>query len=411
MTTLVKWHSWAIAALLVMPCTGAIAGKVLVYAAIGPELRDYELDLESATLAERNSVTLPADIQAGCANPSGRYLLVAWSDGTNVSAGSRHGLSVFRIDPTSEALLTSGQPVPLPSRPIYVSIDHSAQHALVAYTNPSGVTVHQIAPDGITGPALAQAPLEFGIYGHQILVDPTNTMAILVARGNVPTASRTEDPGALEVFSYHNGLLKNRAAIAPNQGVGFHPRYLEFHRSRPWIFVSLSQQNEIGVYKRKKDGAVSSDRLFEKSSLADPDHVQPGQLSGALHIHPDGRFVYLVNRSVTAAKIEGKSVFSGGENSIAVFTINQKTGEPRLIQNVDTRGMGPVEFAIDPSGKVLVVANMMRLWVREEGSLTAVSPNLAIFKVRADGRLDFVRTYDVQSGDRNLFWMGMSSLP
>jgi 6-phosphogluconolactonase (cycloisomerase 2 family) len=399
----------AIAAFLVILSTSAMAGTALVYTAIGPELREYELNTQDATLSQRNSVSLPANIQAGCVHPSGRYLFIAWSDGTNVTAGSTHGLSVLRIDPTSKGLLSIGQPVPLPSRPIYVSTDPSARHALVAYTNPSGITVHEIASDGTTGPSITQAPLEYGIYGHQILVDPTSTMAILVARGNVAHASRPEDPGALDVFDYRNGLLSNRVAIAPNQGVGFHPRYLEFHPSRPWVFVSLSQQNEIGVYE-KHEGDLSRDRLFEKNSLADPDHPHPGQLTGALHIHPSGRFVYLANRAVNAVQVDGKSVFSGGENSIAVFAINQNTGEPTLLQNADTRGIGPVEFAFDPGGKILVVANMMHLWVGTQGSQTSVAASLALFRIREDGRLDFVRKYDIDSDDRTLLWLGVGSL-
>jgi 6-phosphogluconolactonase len=410
---LAKWRWWASSAFLVVFSAAATAGagEALVYAAIGPELRQYELDPDSATLEERHSVTLPADIVAGCPHPSGRYVFVAWSDGTNISAGSKHGLTAFRIDPASKGLSTNGPPVPLPSRPIYVSIDPAARHALVTYTNPSGVTVHPLASDGTTGPPVIQAPLQFGIYAHQLLVDRTGTVAILVARGNVPTASRTEDPGALNVLGYQDGLLSNRATITPNQGLGFHPRYAEFHPSRPWLFVSLSQQNEIGVYEKQRDGTLSARRLFAKNSLADPDHVQPGQLAGALHVHPDGRFVYLANRAVNAVKVEGQPVFAGGENSIAVFAINQKSGEPVLLQNVDTRGMGAVEFAFDPSGRILVVANMMRLWVRDEKSLRDVPPSLAIFRVRADGKLDFVRKYDIDSGDHTLFWMGVSSLP
>jgi 6-phosphogluconolactonase len=387
------------------------AGKALVYAATGPELRVYELDLDSATLSQKSAVTLPATIEAGCVYPTGRYVLVAWSDGTNHSAGSRHGLSAYRVDAASETLLSTGEPVPLPSRPIYVSIDPSARHALVAYTSPSGVTVHRLASDGSVGPAIPQEALQLGIYGHQILVDPGNSLAILVARGNVPDADREEDPGALNVFGYEDGRLWNRATVAPNRGYGFHPRYVGFHPSRPWVYVSLSQQNAIGVYGTRKDGTLSAHRLFEKNSLADPDHVQPGQLSGALHVHPGGRYVYMANRATGASDVEGKPVFAGGENSIAVFEIDAQSGEPKLIQDIDTRGIGPAEFALDPGGKLLVVANMKKMWVGDEGSLTPIPPRLALFRVRDDGRLDFVRTYDVESGNRTLFWVGIGTPP
>jgi hypothetical protein len=38
-------------------------------------------------------------------------------------------------------------------------------------------------------------------------------------------------------------------------------------------------------------------------------------------------------------------------------------------------------------------------------------PNLALFRVRGDGKLDFVRKYDVQTdGDKSLFWMGLVPL-
>lgn len=404
------WRSFALFAVTL--CGAAIAGeKAFVYAAVGSELRSYELDLASATLSARGSVTLPADIQAGSVHPSGRYVFVAWSDGTNVSSGSRHGLSAYRIERAAQGLVTNGTPVPLPSRPIYVSTDPAARHALVAYTSPSGVTVHALASDGTIAPPITQAPMTLGIYGHQILVDPKSTMAIFVARGNVPTTSRAEDPGALDVLEYADGRLSQRAAIAPDGGFGFHPRYLDFHPSRPWVFVSLSQQNEIGVYEQQPNGTLSARRLFARNSLADPGHVRPGQLSGALHVHPNGRFVYVANRAVNAQEVDGKAVFSGGENSIAVFALERTTGEPVLIQTVAAHGMGPAEFAFAPGGRLLVLGNMKTLWIGDAGSLRPVPPNLAIFEVREDGKLDFIRTCDVDAGDRTLFWMAIGPAP
>jgi 6-phosphogluconolactonase (cycloisomerase 2 family) len=386
--------------------TGAI-----VYAAIGPELRVYRLDPASATLSERSSVTLPANIQAGCVLPSGRYVYVAWSDGTNAIPGSNHGVTAFRIDPTSEALSSDGAPVSLPSRPIYVSIDRSARHLLIAYTRPSGVTVHQIAPDGRVGPALSQAPLRLGVYAHEILVAPSNTMAVLVSRGNLPAAGRVEDPGALDLLGYENGVLRNRMTVAPDRGFGFHPRYIDFDPRRPWIYVSLSERNRIGLYRIPMGAASSAGLSFEKNTLADPLHVHPGQLTGALHVHPSGKFVYVANRVLNTASVDGEPVFAGGENDIAVFRINRETGEPHLIQNVDARGMVPGEFAFDPSGKLLVVANMRRLFIRADGALKPVPPSLAIFRIGGDGKLDFVRKYDVISGHNTLFWMAVSPLP
>ena len=70
-----------------------------------------------------------------------------------------------------------------------------------------------------------------------------------MARGNGPTPSKPEDPGALKVFGYKDGVLTNRASIAPGGGLNFQVRHLDFHPSRPWVFVSLERQNKLHVYQ------------------------------------------------------------------------------------------------------------------------------------------------------------------
>jgi 6-phosphogluconolactonase (cycloisomerase 2 family) len=395
-------------------------GKVALYAAVGPELTQYDLDVDAATLTKRGSLTLPANVQEATPHPSKQYLYIAWSNGgpsnfpqgAVAPNGSQHGLSAFRIDSDSGALLPHGQPAALPSRPIHVTTDIPGTHVLAAYNEPSGVTVHRIEPDGTLGPLVKQTqPLDVGIYGHQIRVDPSNEMAILVTRGNGPTPAKPEDPGALKLFNYKDGLLTNQLSIAPGGGFNFQVRHLDFHPSRPWVFVSLERQNKLQVYEKMKDGTLSRNPLFVKDTLADPGNARPGQALGTIHMHPNGRFVYLANRASGTVDFEGKPVFVGGENTIAVFAINQDTGEPTLIQNVDTRGIHVRTFALDPSGRILVAGNMMQLAVRDKDGVKTVPASLAVFRVRADGKLEFARKYDLDVGSRNLFWMGIVPLP
>jgi 6-phosphogluconolactonase len=49
--------------------------------------------------------------------------------------------------------------------------------------------------------------------------------------------------------------------------------------------------------------------------------------------------------------------------------------------------------------------------VRDGKDVKAVPASLAVFRVRGDGKLDFVRKYDVDVGGSNMFWMGMIALP
>jgi 6-phosphogluconolactonase (cycloisomerase 2 family) len=67
-------------------------------------------------------------------------------------------------------------------------------------------------------------------------------------------------------------------------------------------------------------------------------------------VHPNGRFVYLTNRNQGEVEFEGKKVFNGGENNVAVFAIDAQTGEPNLVQTVEGQGIHLRTFGIDPTG-------------------------------------------------------------
>jgi 6-phosphogluconolactonase (cycloisomerase 2 family) len=397
--------------------------RVALYASVGAEFTQYDVDLANAALTRRASVTLPANVQYAWPHPSRQFLYVAWSNGGPAGAGSarppsgnQHGLTAFRIDPASGALHPLGQPVALPSRPIHVSVDPAGTHVLVAYNDPSGLTVHRLNPDGTIGAQMKEpAGLGFGIYAHQIRVDPSSQMAILVTRGNGPTPAKPEDPGALKIFGYKDGVLENRLSIAPNGGFNFQPRHLDFHPTQPWVFLSLERQSKLQVYRKLGGGTLDPVALFTKDSLQDPSHPHAGQAAGTVHVHPNGRFVYQANRASGTVDVASQPVLAGGENTIAVWAIDPHTGEPTLIQSVDTHGVSPRTFALDPAGRILVAANQVPFLVRDESNPAKVSripASLAVYRVGGNGKLDFVRKYDLEATDaHSLFWMGLVPLP
>ena len=106
----------------------------------------------------------------------------------------------------------------------------------------------------------------------------------------------------------------------------------------------------------------------------------PGH-AGPIHIHPNGRFVYLANRSHVTGNVvpgvedvDGKKVFSGGESNIAVFAINQQTGEPTAIQHADIRAAHPRTFGLDTGGRLLVAGSLSPSARREEGKVVDLRP-------------------------------------
>jgi 6-phosphogluconolactonase (cycloisomerase 2 family) len=291
-----------------------------------------------------------------------------------------------------------------------MSLDRTGAHVLTAYNSPSGVTVHRVNADGTVGGDVKQrAALDGGIYGHQVLVAPANDAAILVTRGNDAANGKPEDPGALKVYTFTDGQLSNRGSVAPDGGYGFGPRHIDFHPSLPFVYVSLERQNKLCAYRLKGD-TLEPDAIFTKDTLAEPGKRIIRQAASTVHVHPSGRFVYVGNRASDTVEFEGRKVFLGGENSIAVFAVAQATGEPTLIQSADAHGIHPRTFSLDPSGRMLVSAQVRPMLVRDGAGVRSVPANLTTFRVGTDGKLTFVNAYDVDTGGAMQFWSGMVAL-
>jgi 6-phosphogluconolactonase (cycloisomerase 2 family) len=273
--------------------------------------------------------------------------------------------------------------------------------------------VHRIRPDGTIGELVPPAArLDAGIYGHQVRVDPSNQAVILVTRGNGPTATKPEDPGALKIFSYHHGVLANWISIAPDGGFNYQVRHLDFHPSGRWVYVTLERQNQIHVYGRMADGTLSAKPLFVRDTLMQATEKRAGQAVASIHVHPSGKFLYAANRATATTDFDGQRVFAGGENTIAVFAINNETGDLALIQSADTHGFQPRTFGLDSTGSFLAVANQSPLAVRDRTGVRVVTASLTLFRVREDGRLALAQRKEVTTTrDTNLFWTGFVSLP
>ena len=383
---------------------------VLFCQSVGPVLAAYRPEVESATLTRLGEITLPANVQYAWRHPSSRVLYVASSNGGPEGPGDRHFLNAVRIDPDGGPLSLHGEPTKLRARPIHVSVDRAGEFILVAYNNPSGVTVHRIAPDGTPGDEVRQAaPPDGGTYAHQILASPDNRTVILVTRGNDAAAGKPEDPGALKVFAFRDGQLALRQSVAPDGGRAFGPRHIDFHPTLPLVFASLERQNRLQVFGFN-DGVMTPEPVLAVDTLQRPGALPPAQLAGTLHVHPNGRHLYVANRSDAVGTYQGGPIGLDGENSIAVYDLDPATGRPSPVQSADTRGFHPRTFSLDPTARMMVAADIVGRRVRQ-GDGTALRPaNLAIYRVGADGRLAFADSIPVETGNLMQFWSGMVPL-
>jgi 6-phosphogluconolactonase len=295
---------------------------------------------------------------------------------------------------------------------VHICLDPTGKYLLSGHNLPrTGLTVNPIQPDGTIGPEIKQQDgIDYGIYPHQVMTTPSGRAAILIDRGNNAEHDKPEDPGALRFYRLDQGRLSTLATIAPNWGYGFGPRHLDFHPSKPWVYVSLERQNQLYMYRLAGD-AIEPVAAYVRETLADPKGINPRQLAGPIHVSPDGRHVYLANRADWTVDHGGTKAFGGGENSIAVFAIDPGTGEPTPIQHADTHSIHVRTFAFEPEGRLLVAASIKPLAVRDSTGIQIVPAALSVFRVGNDGRLDFVRRYEVPTNGEIHYWMGIIGLP
>ena len=390
--------------------------RTVLYQSVGEQLTHFDVDVETATLTRRGSVTLPSKVQYVWAHPSRKYLTVSTSDapsGNTPDKGKVHCLCAVRVD-TDGALALHGEPQPLPSRPIHHCLDRTGNYALSAFCNPSHVTVHRINADGTIGAQVAQnTKVDTGIYAHQVVTAPSNRIVIFPARGNDGRPGKPEDPGAIKVFGFKDGQLTPLQSVdaVGKGGMAYRPRHVDFHPTQPWMYVNVESQNELHMHRIDGDSVIEKP-LFVKTTLAARHDPQFHQTNSAIHFHPSGRFLYVANRADSTADFNGRKVFTGGENSIAVFAIDQTTGEPTRIQSVDPLTHHVRTLGIDPSGRLLVTANIRDMWVRESNDGIRAAPTaLTVFRIGDDGKLTFARKYDMESGGKLQWLAGMMGLP
>jgi 6-phosphogluconolactonase (cycloisomerase 2 family) len=391
------------------------SGRSAFYQSVGDRLTHWDVDAVNATLTRRASITLPSNVQYAWPHPSREYLYVSTSDaasGNTPIPGKVHRLCAARVD-ASGALHMHGEPQALSARPIHNSVDRTGAFALTAYNNPSNVTVHRINGDGTVGAQVQQtSKIDTGIFAHQVLTTPANRSAILVTRGNRPEPKKAEDPGALKIYHFRDGQLSPLAnlPVGGKGGLDYGPRHLDFHPAQPWVYVSVESQNQLHMHRMQGD-SLAAEPAYNKSTTIGTYDIQFPQAAGAIHVHPNGRTVYVSNRANATVDFNGKRVFRGGENNIAVFSINPDTGEPTLIQNADPQSYHIRTFSVDPSGRMMVAASIVDMSVRDGDNVRYVPAALTVFRVGDDGRLTFVRKYDVDLGGKFQWWSGFVPLP
>ena len=133
-----------------------------------------------------------------------------------------------------------------------------------------------------------------------------------------------------------NPQLQNEVQIKMKPGSG--PRHFTFHPNEKFGYSIAELSGKISAYHYHNGNLEFIEDYMSYQQNQDI------YRAADIHISPDGKFLYASNRGPE-------------EDSISIFTVNPDNGTLDLIGFEPTHGKHPRNFAIDPSGNFLLVAN------------------------------------------------------
>lgn len=300
------------------------------------------LDLASGALSAPELVADTPSPSFLAIHPSNRYLYAANEVG-KFEGKPTGSVSAFALDALSGKLTALNQQPSGGGGPAHLVVDRKGTHVLVANYGGGSVAVLPIderngtlkAPSATvqhTGsgpnPDRQKAP-----HAHSINVDPSNRLAYAADLGL--------DKILIYRFNPADGSLVANdppfASVEPGAG----PRHFAFHPKGQFAYAINEMHCTITAFGvDPKTGALKTVQTV--STLPAGQSVAKGFSTAEVQVHPSGRFLYGSNR---------------GHDSVAVFTIDQKTGQLTLVEHEPTGGSTPRNFGIDPSGTFLLAAN------------------------------------------------------
>jgi 6-phosphogluconolactonase len=266
--------------------------------------------------------------------------------GDNGPATQRGGLSAFRFDAARGQLTFLNKVSSSGNDPCYLSLSPDEKYLLTANysvaADPGGsFAVFPVQGDGQLGTSVLTVHHEGGgpVKGRQDNSHVHST--VFSPDGRYLFA---QDLGADKLYSYRYTPGDNRGPVTPTesgytqQKAGTGPRHLIFGADGKHAYLTSELTGSISTFDYD-DGKL---KLVQTLALTQPGFK--GAVGGsAIHLSPDGRFVYASNR--------------GDANEIVIFSVDPANGHLKKIGHQSSLGKSPREFAIDPSGNWLIVGN------------------------------------------------------
>lgn len=295
----------------------------------------YVYDFNSQT----GDVNLKSKV-SGEENPS--YLAIS-SDGKHVYAVNEvknGGISSFLFNPTSGELTYLNRVSSGGDSPCYVSVDDKSKYVFAGNYGSGSLAAIPLKEDGSfgTGSQIIQHEgssidkgRQQGPHVHCTVLSPDNHYLL------------ASDLGTDQINIYQFDASSVSQQLSPSEPpfvsvkAGSGPRHITFHPNSKYAYLIQEMGAMITVFDYKNG------QLAEKQTITMLSPDFKGKVGAAdIHISPDGKFLYGSNR--------------GNANELVIYSIN-KRGLLSYVGRQPAQGKAPRNFAIDPSGNFLLVAN------------------------------------------------------
>jgi len=292
--------------------------------AVSKGIYQCELNLQDGSLSEATLAGETSSPSFIACHPHKPFLYAVNED--------RAAVSAFAIDDTTGNLTFLNSQPSQGGAPCHLIVDPTGKNVLAAnYTGGSCICI-AIEADSKLGTATSfKQHVGPRKHGHSIHVDKANRFAFCCDLGL--------DKVIIYAFDAGKGTLTEHGSYDTPNGAG--PRHFAWHPDGRSAYINGESDLTIIACDYDADNGVLTQK--QVLSTLPGDVVRNGGSTAETVVHPSGRFVYVSNRDPY--------------NSIAIFSIDPLTRE---LTAVGHQGMGvktPRNFAIEPTGQYMLVAN------------------------------------------------------
>jgi len=294
----------------------------------------YRFYTETGRMAYLNEIDDVSNPSYLCVSANDKFVYAVNENGKNGE------VSAFSFEPRQGKLAFINKQSSGGADPCYISVDKDQKNVFVANYTSGSLAVLPVNKDGSLAPVsqLVQdkghgvdKERQEGPHVHIAMLSPDEKYLLYTDLGT----------DKLNVMRYHDSHPQPLTAADPpfvNIKAGEGPRHIVFSEDKKHVYLVTEMGSAVHVFD------YHNGRLKEKQSITLLENKFKGQTAGAaIHISPDGRYLYASNRLET--------------NEISVYVIDPETGLLTFMQRVTSYGKNPRDFAIDPTGHFLLVAN------------------------------------------------------